>query len=441
MAKVTIKAKPLHVWQSDVIRCYDSNPQNSIIVVKSPRQRGKTYTIMILALRQAINNSLNRIYIIVPTYATARKQFKDFCKACGKIPCIGAKNAGHFEIEFTNGSFIQFLSAESGDNLRGNTADLLIFDEGAFIKLETALECFNYTNTTNGNILIFSTPTFKDSNNLFYRYFSQGLPWGRGEAETPSPTLATPSPTAISTQHNVNYVGNVFSIDFCAYDTSQLLSKDKLETYRKTMPHKIFCNEILGEFMTADSTVFGKFEKVIHSPRTTATELVMGIDFATGTNNDETAIVVMNQAREMTHLFHFNDKDSNDTIEFILNLIKELRPSTCTVEVNSLGQVYYDYLRKGVANRRLQTYIKPFTTSNASKRDIIQNLQINIQNETCSLLDDTHLKLQFSAFEVKSTPSGMITYGNSSDRIHDDIVMATALALSTTTKNNQYAVR
>lgn len=440
MAKVTIKAKPLHVWQSDVIRCYDSNPQNSIIVVKSPRQRGKTYTIMILALRQAINNPLNRIYIIVPTYATARKQFKDFCKACGKIPCIGAKNAGHFEIEFTNGSFIQFLSAESGDNLRGNTADLLIFDEGAFIKLETALECFNYTNTTNGNILIFSTPTFKDSNNLFYRYFSQGLRWGGGEAETPSPTLSNASKPEISTRHNVNYIGNVFSIDFCAYDTSQLLSKDKLETYRQTMPHKIFCNEILGEFMTADSAVFGKFERVIHSPRSASTELFMGIDFATGTNNDETAIVVMNQAREMTHLFHFNDKDSNDTIEFILNLIKELRPTQCTVEVNSLGQVYYDYLRKGIANRRLQTYIKPFTTSNSSKRDIIQNLQINIQNETCSLLDDTYLKLQFSAFEVKSTPSGLITYGNSSDRIHDDIVMATALALSTTNKNT-YTVR
>lgn len=440
MAKVTIKAKPLHRWQRDVIECYDSNPQNSIIVVKSPRQRGKTYTIMILALRQAINNPLNQIYIIVPTYATARKQFKDFCKACGKIPCIGAKNAGHFEIEFTNGSFIQFLSAESGDNLRGNTADLLIFDEGAFIKLETALECFNYTNTTNGNILIFSTPTFKDSNNLFYRYFSQGLQWGRGEAENPSPTLLNPSPTAFSTQHNVNYVGNIFSIDFCAYDTSQLLSKDKLETYRKTMPHKIFCNEILGEFMTADSTVFGKFERVIHTPHSIPTDLFMGIDFATGTNNDETAIVVMNQNREMTHLFHFNDKDSNDTIEFILNLFKELKPTTCTVEVNSLGQVYYDYLRKGVANRRLQTYIKPFTTSNSSKRDIIQNLQINIQNETCSLLDDTYLKLQFSAFEVKSTPSGLITYGNSSDRIHDDIVMATALALSTTNKNT-YTVR
>jgi hypothetical protein len=440
MAKVTIKAKPLHTWQRDVIECYDSHPNNSIIVVKSPRQRGKTYTIMILALRQAINNPLNRIYIIVPTYATARKQFKDFCKACGKIPCIGAKNQAHFEIEFTNGSFIQFLSAESGDNLRGNTADLLIFDEGAFIKLETALECFNYTNTTNGNILIFSTPTFKDSNNLFYRYFSQGLQWGGGEAETPSPTLVNPSPTVISTQHNVNYVGNVFSIDFCAYDTSQLLSKDKLETYRKTMPHKIFCNEILGEFMTADSTVFGKFERVIHTPHSISTELFMGIDFATGTNNDETAIVVMNQNREMTHLFHFNDKDSNDTIEFILNLFKELKPSTCTVEVNSLGQVYYDYLRKGVANRRLQTYVKPFTTSNSSKRDIIQNLQINIQNETCSLLDDTHLKLQFSAFEVKATPSGLITYGNSSDRIHDDIVMATALALSTTNKNT-YTVR
>ena len=434
---IKIKSKPLYEWQQDVLRCYDAHPKDSIIVVKSPRQRGKTHTIMLLALREAINNSHKKIYIIVPTYAIARKQFKDFCKTCGKIPCIGAKNQAHFEIEFTNGSFIQFLSAQSGDNLRGNTADLLIFDEGAFLPLNIGLECFNYTNTTHGNILIFSTPTFRDNENFFYRYFSLGQRWGRGEAETPSPTLSNPSPTGVYTQHNVNYV---YSIDFCEYDTSELLSDSKLKTYKETMPHKIFCNEILGEFLTNDSTVFGNFDSVLQNPRHVSTELYMGIDFATGTNNDETAIVVFNQEREMTHLFHFNDKDSNDTIEFIANLFKTLNIRECTIETNSIGKVYYDYLRQTVAKRSLQTYIKPFTTSNTSKRDIIQNLQLNIQNKTITMLDDMYLKLQFSAFETKSTPSGLITYGNSSDRIHDDIVMATALALNCF-KSNKYAVR
>lgn len=420
---IIIKSKPLYEWQQDVIRCYDAHPKDSIIVVKSPRQRGKTHTIMLLALREAINNSNKKIYIIVPTFAIARKQFRDISKTVGNIPCISAKNQAHFEIEFTNGSFIQFLSAQSGDNLRGNTADLLIFDEGAFLPLNIALECFNYTNTTHGNIVIFSTPTFRDNENFFYRYFSLGQPFGR-----------------VTSEEHTGTQDNVFSIDFCNYDTSELLSPSKLKTYKETMPHKIFCNEILGEFLTNDSTVFGNFDSILQNPKHVSTELYMGIDFATGTNNDETAIVVFNQDREMTHLFHFNDKDSNDTIEFIANLFKSLHIVECTIEINSIGKVYYDYLRQSVAKRNLQTYIKPFTTSNTSKRDIIQQLQLHIQNKTVTLLDDMYLKLQFSAFETKSTPSGLITYGNSSDRIHDDIVMATALALNCF-KSNKYAVR
>lgn len=35
----------------------------------------------------------------------------------------------------------------------------------------------------------------------------------------------------------------------------------------------------------------------------------MGIDWGTGTNEDDTAIAVFNEAREMVALHHWNDKD------------------------------------------------------------------------------------------------------------------------------------
>jgi hypothetical protein len=56
-------------------------------------------------------------------------------------------------------------------------------------------------------------------------------------------------------------------------------------------------------------------------------------------------------------------------------------------------------------------------------------MQCEIQNQTITLLDDFNLKTEFSAFEMKSTSSGKITYGNSSNSIHDDLVISTALAL------------
>lgn len=399
---ITIKTNPLFQWQRDVVSLYDTHPLNSIISIKSPRQRGKTYTIMIIALRECINNSNNTVIIICPTFSICRKQFKSFEKAVKHIPVVSSLNSSNFEIEFTNGSIIKFKSAESGNNLRGETANLLIFDEGAFIDLETALECFNYTNTTNGNIMIFSTPTFKDTDNLFYRYYLEGL----------------------------NERNNCYSLDWCDYDTSDMLSNEKLEMYRSTMPLNVFKNEILGEFLSYEGSVFGNFTDCIGTAGLLDNNVICGIDFATGVNGDETAVSIFNSRREMVGLYHFNDKDSIGTIEYIKNLFVSYNIRKAVVEVNSIGKVFYDLLREEVAKNHIHTHIVGFTTSNTSKREIIQDLQLHIQNKTIKLLDEPMLKLQFASFEMKSTPSGLITYGNSSDRIHDDIVMSVALALN-----------
>lgn len=408
---VKIKVNPLHKWQKDAINLFDKHPENSIITIKSARQRGKTYTLMILSLRQCINNENNTTIIICPSFSACRKEYKDFVKAVGKIPVVKCANSSYFEIDFVNGSVLKFKSAEQRANLRGDTADLLIFDEGSFIDMETALECFNYVNTTDGNIVIASTPTFKDDNNLFYKYYKSAL---YGEA-------------------------NCYYIDFCEYDTTAMLSTERMELYKNTMPYNIFANEILGEFLTLKNSLWD-FSKVLRNGTLPDGKLIAGIDFATGVNNDETAISVLNSQRQMVYLWHFNDKDTTETINFITNIIQQYHITKAVLEINSMGKTYKDLLKREVANKGIQCHLIDFYTSNSSKRDIIQNLQLNIQNETITLLDEQTLKLEFAGYEMKKTPSGVITYGNTSDRIHDDIVMATALALEGF-KSGQYAVR
>lgn len=408
---VKIKVNPLHKWQKDAINLFDKHPENSIITIKSARQRGKTYTLMILSLRQCVNNENNTTIIICPSFSACRKEYKDFVKAVGKIPVVKCANSSYFEIDFVNGSVLKFKSAEQRANLRGDTADLLIFDEGSFIDMETALECFNYVNTTDGNIVIASTPTFKDDNNLFYKYYKSALD---GEA-------------------------NCYYIDFCEYDTTAMLSTERMELYKNTMPYNIFANEILGEFLTLKNSLWD-FSKVLRNGTLPDGKLIAGIDFATGVNNDETAISVLNSQRQMVYLWHFNDKDTTETINFITNIIQQYHITKAVLEINSMGKTYKDLLKREVANKGIQCQLIDFYTSNSSKRDIIQNLQLNIQNETITLLDEQTLKLEFAGYEMKKTPSGVITYGNTSDRIHDDIVMATALALEGF-KSGQYAVR
>lgn len=399
--KKIIKGQKLYSWQRAVIDCYDSHPKSSIITILSPRQRGKTHTIINLVMRECINHPKFTAVIVCPTYQLCRKIYKELDNNLSPIPkLVKSANSSYLEFELYNKSQIKLKSAESRASLRGDTANLLIIDEGAFVNLDTALETFNYTNTTNGNIIIASTPTFESDDNLFYKYYKAALD---GEP-------------------------NCYLVNFCDFDTSALMPTDRIELYRKTMPFNIFKNEILGQFLTTQSSLWD-IGKVLRNDVLDDGELCAGIDFATGVNNDETAIAIFNKQKQMVYLHHFNDKDSIQTVDYIINLLKSLNIKKICLETNSIGKVYLDMLKRQLSNNHLRVQIIEMVTTNSSKRDYIQNLQLEIQNGTCTLLDDFQLKLEFVGFQMKTTPSGLITYGNSTDAIHDDIVIACALGI------------
>lgn len=413
MAKVIeIKTSPLYQWQRDLIKLYDENKKNSIITVLAQRQVGKSYALMILALRECINNPYFTTIILTPSYTLGRKFFNDLSKAIKGLPNIRNCNSSYFEITFTNGSVIKIRSAEQRANLRGETCSLLIIDESAFIPLEVGLETFNYTNSTSGSIILSSTPKFKSENCLFYKFYKEAIDGEEG----------------------------CYLIDFTKYDTSAMLDEKKKELYKKTMPFNIYQNEVLGQFLEEKSTVFGDFGKVISKFVHPYTQCYAGIDFATGVNADETAVAIFNENKKMVGLIHFNDVDTNETVVKVINILQSYKVNKAVIETNSIGKVYIDLMKQKINLYNLRTQLIPFTTTNQSKREIIQNLQLHIQNETISLLDDMTLKLQLANFEIKSTPSGLITYGNSSDTIHDDTIIATALALHSF-KTGGYVVR
>lgn len=399
----------LYKWQEDFFKLYLNHPQNSIITIKSARQRGKTHTLINLLLYECINKNNFTAIVIVPTYQIARKQYKDIMKMIEPVPnLIESANSSYLEIEFYNKSVIRYKSAESRDNLRGDTCNLLIFDEAAFIRLETALECFNFTNTTGGNIVITSTPKFKNDNCLFYKYWS-----------------------AVDRKEK-----NCYRIDFCKYDTSALLSDERLEMYKKSLPTNIFKNEILGEFLELSNALWD-ITTVLKNNVLKTDNMVGGLDFSTGNNQDETALTIFNNQKEMYQLYHFADKTPTETVEFIVNILKQIPLKKLVVETNSIGNIYLDLLKKRINQSGIKTQIIPFNTTNESKRRIIENMQLEIQNQTINLLDEYELKLQFASYEMQTTKTGKITY-NGSTGVHDDIVMSTALALHAFTQGNYH---
>lgn len=397
-----VQGETLYQWQKDFFDLYFKHPKNSIFVIKSGRQRAKTHTLQNLIMNESINKKNYHIIVICPTYNLCRKFFKDLTDLLLPIPkLVKNANSSFLEIELYNKSVITLRSAESGNALRGLNCHLLIFDEGAFISMETALQCLNFVNVHQGNVVIASTPTIKDEeNNLFAKYWFMAQ---RGEK-------------------------NVYSIDFCSYDTSALLSPERKEMYRKQLPYNIFQNEIEGNFLEMSNNLWN-IQPILRNNVPKTDWFVGGIDWATNEKQDETSFTIFNSDKQMYQLYHFNDKSPTETVDFIVNILKQLPIKKLVIEKNSIGTIFLDLLKKKISQNNIRTNIIPFVTTNESKRKIIENMQLEIMNQTISLLNDNELILQFSSYEMQTTKSGLITY-NGANGYHDDLVVSTGLALS-----------
>ena len=405
----------LFPWQNDIINGILKYPHD-IHIAKSKRQTGKSITIETVLMFFAINKTNSCNIAISPTLNQGRKMFKEIKKAVSVLPVYESSNASTLEINLTNGSSILFKSAEQDDALRGNTVSgILCIDECAFIKDDIVYQVLPFVDANKAPILITSTPLFKSG--VYYEFYMNGL----------------------------NGVEGFHSIDICDYDTSALLSPEKLEMYRQSVAPQIFRSDYLGQFIEESSEIFGDLKKlckgVIHQSKTK----VMGVDWSTGGldsggNPDETALAILNEFRELEYIEGFSDKDTNQTIDYIINKIVEYGVSKVVVETNSMGRIYIDLLKRKIVQRGIRCQVVEFTTTNDSKREIIEDLVVHCSNGTISLIDNKKLFLEMMGFVVKKTPSGKITYESGSSNIHDDLVLALAFSLYALKQGN-YRIR
>lgn len=384
-------------WQRDTINGVLSHPKGSIHVVKAKRQCGKSITVEMILLHYAINKRNTVSFCISPTLKQASKIMGELYKAIKDTPAFAGVNQVKMSLHFANGSTIMFASAEQRDALRGYTVSgILCIDECAYIMDDIIFELFPFVDAHQSPILFTSTPRFKQG--AFYEYYTSGV-------------IGEP---------------NIYSYDWSKYDTSALLSPEKLELYRKTMPKSKFTTEYLGEFIDANGGVFGEFGICLSPASNDLNGCVMGVDWAS-TGSDETSIAVFNRNREMVYLDHFNGLDESQVIDRIIEVIKKYKPVKVQVETNSIGQIYYSLLQKRINQTNLSVSLRGFNTNNTSKQKIVQSMQVAIQNQKVALLDDPVLVKQFTMFEAKLTPTGKVTYEAAKGH-HDDIVMSVLLA-------------
>src|SRR5437773_8395330 len=130
------------------------------VVARWARQTGKSTTIAALSLYSALHEGAKRVLILAPSLRQSKKLIH-------RIGSFIPKNRSHIlagrrlktRLEFVNGSSIEALP-NSPETIRGETCDLIILDEAAFVRYDRELyDATIYAlTTTNGRFLALSTP-------------------------------------------------------------------------------------------------------------------------------------------------------------------------------------------------------------------------------------------------------------------------------------------
>lgn len=376
----------LEEWQKDVFNdMEDSRGSGRRFIIKARRQCGKSILAIVLLIKFSLEQKCINV-CVEPTQAQSRRVYKQIIDCLEGSGVIKSANATLLSIEFVNGSEILFKSQEQRDALRGfSVSGLMVIDEGAFITTDIYNILYPCCDAHNAPILIISTPLFMDGE--FYKLYS-----------STSPLISV--------------------YDWSKYDTSKYLSNDKLEYYRQTISALKFRSEYLGEFISEGSYIFGDFISCIKDP--VGYPYCAGVDWGAGTNNDYTVLTLMDKGGNVTHIFSWKNMDSVEQVKEIAKILEQYNILVVQVEMNSIGKIYYDQLK-----RLTKATILKFNTTNESKRNIIENLSSAFQSNNIGILDNEELIRELQHYAMEKTSKGY-TY-NGADGVNDDYVISLAL--------------
>lgn len=373
------------------------------VVVKSSRQKGKSFMIANILLYFALNWNKTKNICVSPTLKQAKNIYKTIMDAIEKTGIVKNSNATDLEITFINRSIIRFLSAEMGESLRGYTVTgILCIDECCYISDEVFNTIKPWVDYNKSPILMVSTPYVKQG--FFWQYYNYGL----------------------------EGVNKVITVDWCdpkfKKEMDKILPPERLEEYRKTMPANKFKSEYLGEWLDDDGTVFIQFKDCAKDVQILPNDkLFVGIDWGMGGGNDDTAIAIINDKGEQVFLDYFNNLTPTQQID---RIIADLEPYMRQIvviqpELNSLGGVLTDNLKERLQGR---ARIEGFNTTNQSKNELVMDLQTAFEQKTITILNDPKQMRELSFYTAEYNPKTKNVSYNAPLGLNDDLCIALMLA-------------
>ena len=392
MTQIQVQLFRPHTIQRKILDAL-KNPDIFFVIAVLGRQTGKSLLLENYSLFYALNNPGSKVLIVGPTDSLIQKLYTEIKNSIKRTPLIISCKAqkGQTEIVFINESRIIFRSAASEDNLRGESVDVLILDEAAFIKQDTfETILLPFLNVRGKKCLLASTPKGK---NYLHDYFIRG-----------------------SSKDYPQYK----SFKCSSYE-NPYSNKELLDLFKQTLSTKRFQQEILAEFVDSSSIFNNLDELMCLTDQTSPIEnegYFAGIDI--GLVNDRSVVSVINSNGFLVHQVVYDRVKTPKLVESIISLNNKWRFKNILIEINGQGLPIYQTLETKLNN------ITPFTTTSKSKSEIIDDLVYQFNMSGIKLINDPELRIELESFIFIQDEGQRIKYTAMSGQ-HDDRVMSLAI--------------
>lgn len=379
-----VKAPPLYALQHEI-----ATDRARFKVISAGRRSGKTRLGVWLCIETAVKGGV--AWWIAPTYKVANVGWRLLKRLAMQLPGAIVSESTR-AVFLPTGGWVQIRSGDDPDSLRGESLDLVVIDEAAYVKERAWAEALRPAlSDREGKAVFISTPAGK---NYFYRLWLMGQDEAHPEWKSwKFPTAANPFIKAI-----------------------------EIERARGDLTADIFRQEYTADFIDDGGVVFRGVRRAISEqrPPTEGNPTVAGIDW--GQSNDFTAIAVLDvQERRLLHLDAFNRLEWRMQRDRVKAAFDRFGVSYALVEANSIGGPQIEeLLADGMP-------VRAWMTTNESKNVAVQALALAFEKQELTLYDSMVLVNELEAFEAHRLPSGRWTYG-APDGMHDDTVIALALA-------------
>lgn len=393
--EATIQLPRLHKAQAQVKR--ERKRRN---VLCNGRRWGKNIFLQHIAVEASINSGF------VGWSAPVYKQTLDDYRALDNIlaPVITRRSISEMRLEIVGGGVVEFWSLDKPDTIRGKRYHRFIVNEAGFVP--------NLMDIRNNIIM----PTLIDF---------QGDEWYSGTPKGMNGFYA------LYNQHGEEWARWQMS----SYSNPHVPTKE-LDSLKELMPERAFQQEIMAQFLEDGGGVFRRVREA-----STLTPLqqgedgrqyVIGVDW--GRSNDATVFCVMDAAsKRQVYIDRMTDTDYASQRARLIALAERFNHASIIAESNSMGQPNIEALyNAGVA-------VTPFTTTNATKANIIQMLELAFERGEIELLNDEMQVNELMAYQSEKLPSGLLRYG-APDGLHDDLVMALGFAFYGCSNSNAWLI-